>query len=140
MKPAPRSVGRTGRRIPHPLLAILSSERGATAVEFALVLPVLIMILVGTFEFGLAYNNYLAITHAAREGARMAAVGAFDESAVRSDAYPVNPTSVTLTYPAGNSHGNPAQVSVRADYHLSIPFVTEMDIPLQSRAEMRIER
>ncbi len=134
------SAGRTGRRIPHPALAIARSEQGATAIEFALLLPVLIMILVGTFEFGLAYNNYLAITHAAREGARMAAVGAYDEDAVRADAYPVDPTSVTLSYPDGNTHGNPVQVSVRADYHLSIPFFREMTIPLQSRAEMRIER
>lgn len=134
------SAARTRRRIPHPAIAVLRSERGATAVELALLLPVLIMILVGTFEFGLAYNNYLAITHAAREGARMASVGAYDEASVRDDAYPVNPTSVALTYPEGNQHGNPARVTVRADYHLSIPFFGERDIPLESRAEMRIER
>lgn len=133
-------AGRSKRRIPAPMCRGLRSEEGAAAIEFALLLPILVMILVGTFEFGLAYNNYLAITHAAREGARMAAVGAYDEAAVRADAYPVNPSSVTLSYPEGQSHGNPAQVTVRANYHLSIPFFATMDLPLQSRAEMRIER
>lgn len=118
----------------------LGSERGAAAIEFALLLPVLVMILVGVFEFGLAYNNYLAVTHAAREGARMAAVGAYDEAAVRQDAYPVNPTSVALTYPEGEDHGDPALVTVRADYNLSIPFFATTTIPLESRASMRIER
>ncbi len=134
------STQRTRRRIPTPSLSVLRDERGASAVEFALTLPVLVMILVGTLEFGMAYNQYLAITHAAREGARMAAVGAYDEAAVRADAYPVNPTSVSLTYPEGQQHGSPAQVTVRADFHLSIPFVTTTDLPLQSQAEMRIER
>lgn len=132
--------GTMRRRIPSPTFAILRSEQGATAVELALLLPVLIMILVGTFEFGLAYNNYLAITHAAREGARMAAVGAYDEAAVRADAYPVNPTSVTLSYPAGTGHGNPAQVRVRANHELSIPFFATMTIPIESRAQMRLEQ
>ncbi len=121
-------------------LRFMFGEEGATAIEFALVLPVLIMILVGTFEFGLAYNNYLAITHAAREGARMAAVGAYDETAVRADAYPVNPTSVALAYPEGNDHGKPAEVTVQANFNLSIPFWGESLIPLQSKASMRIEQ
>ncbi len=128
------------RQMEKGLLGLALGEDGATAIEFALVLPILIMILVGTFEFGLAYNNYLAITHAAREGARMAAVGAYDETAVRSDAYPVNPTSVTLTYPEGDDHGKPAEVTVRANFDLSIPFWGETMIPLQSRASMRIEK
>ncbi|RJQ52320.1 MAG: pilus assembly protein [Actinobacteria bacterium] len=118
----------------------IGSEDGATAIEFALLLPLLVMVLVGTFQFGLAYNNYLAITHAAREGARMAAVGAYDEAAVRSSAYPVNPTSVSLSYPRGSEHGDPAEVTVRADFDLSIPFFSQMRIPLRSTASMRIER
>lgn len=45
-------------------------ERGAVAVEFAIVVPVLIMILLGIIEFGLAFNSQLEVTNAAREGAR----------------------------------------------------------------------
>jgi Flp pilus assembly protein TadG len=48
----------------------LRSERGAAAVEFALVLPLLVVILLGTIEFGRAYNAQISLTHAARETAR----------------------------------------------------------------------
>lgn len=43
-------------------------------VEFALVLPVLALILFGTIEFGWAYAQQLDVRHGAREGARLAAV------------------------------------------------------------------
>jgi Flp pilus assembly protein TadG len=51
------------------------SERGAAAVEFALVLPILVLILFGVIEFGGVYNAQLMVTGAAREGAREMAVG-----------------------------------------------------------------
>jgi Flp pilus assembly protein TadG len=43
-------------------------------VEFAIVLPVLCMVLFGIVQFGIVYNNYLIVTDAARVGARKAAV------------------------------------------------------------------
>jgi Flp pilus assembly protein TadG len=51
------------------------SDRGAVAVEFALLLPILLTILLGILEFGLAYNAQITITNAAREGARALAIG-----------------------------------------------------------------
>ncbi|MEX5301822.1 TadE/TadG family type IV pilus assembly protein [Kocuria sabuli] len=45
-------------------------ERGAAAVEFALVVPVLLLLLLGIIEFGRAYNTQISLTHAARETAR----------------------------------------------------------------------
>lgn len=52
----------------------LRSERGAAAVEFALVVPILLMLLLGTMEFGRAYSAQISLTHAARETARFVAV------------------------------------------------------------------
>jgi Flp pilus assembly protein TadG len=49
-------------------------ERGAAAVEFALVLPVLLLILFGIIEFARAWNVRQTLTDAAREGARVAVV------------------------------------------------------------------
>jgi Flp pilus assembly protein TadG len=49
-------------------------ERGAAAVEFALILPVIILLLFGIIEFGRAWNVKQVLTDAAREGARVAAV------------------------------------------------------------------
>lgn len=49
------------------------SERGSNAVEFALVLPILIMIMFGIFYGGLAYDRQLTLSQAAREAARFGA-------------------------------------------------------------------
>lgn len=51
-----------------------TSERGAVAVEFALLAPVLIMLLLGIMEFGRAYNVQISLSNAAREGARVMAI------------------------------------------------------------------
>jgi len=46
------------------------SDRGAAAVEFALVAPILILLVVGIAEFGRAYNVQNSLSAAAREGVR----------------------------------------------------------------------
>ena len=50
--------------------AILKSQRGATAVEFAVVLPLLLLLIFGAIEFGLFLFNRHVITNAVREAAR----------------------------------------------------------------------
>lgn len=50
------------------------NDRGASAVEFALVVPILLLILGGIFNFGLAFSQKLALDNAVRETARSAAV------------------------------------------------------------------
>lgn len=50
------------------------SSDGQTMVEFALVLPLLAMLLFGVIQFGILFNNYLDLTDATRAGARKAAV------------------------------------------------------------------
>ena len=64
------------------------SERGAALLETAVTLPIVLMICVGIFEFGRAYRTWQVLTNAAREGARVAAVGGTTdhdvEAAVRS--------------------------------------------------------
>ena len=49
-------------------------ESGQALVEFALVLPVLILLVVGIIDFGFAFNSWNTTQNAAREGARIAAV------------------------------------------------------------------
>lgn len=56
-------------------------ERGAVAVEMALLLPVLVLLLLGIMEFGRAYNAQVTLTNAAREGVRVMAI-----TNVRADA------------------------------------------------------
>ena len=53
-------------------------ESGAAAVELALVLPILLVLVFGIIDFGRAYNAKISLTQAAREGARVRALGADD--------------------------------------------------------------
>lgn len=53
---------------------MFKEERGASAVEFGLVLPILVLLLFGIAQFGILFNNYLTLTHAAREGVRWASL------------------------------------------------------------------
>ena len=53
-------------------------ERGVAAVEFAILLPVLVLLLFGFIQFGIAFNSKIQATNGAREGARLAVVGIDD--------------------------------------------------------------
>jgi Flp pilus assembly protein TadG len=48
------------------------SERGTAILETAMTLPLLLLVTVGIFEFGRAYQTWQVVTNAAREGARVA--------------------------------------------------------------------
>ena len=50
----------------------LTGERGTALLETALTLPLLLLVTVGIFEFGRAYQTWQVLTNAAREGARLA--------------------------------------------------------------------
>jgi Flp pilus assembly protein TadG len=50
------------------------SQRGAAALEFALVFPVLLLLLVGIVDFGMLMSTQSVVANAAREGARTAAL------------------------------------------------------------------
>lgn len=63
--------------------ALRGCEAGQALVEFALVVPLLLVLVIGVFEFGRAWNAYQVITDAAREGARNAVV-TDDTAAVRT--------------------------------------------------------
>lgn len=56
-------------------------ERGASLVEFSLILPILFLVLVGIFEIGMAFKSYLTVAYLAREGARLAAFTGTDINA-----------------------------------------------------------
>src|SRR5262245_33802491 len=50
------------------------SERGAELIEFALTLPLLLLLVLGIIEFGFLFQEYEVVTNAAREGARIASM------------------------------------------------------------------
>jgi Flp pilus assembly protein TadG len=52
----------------------MRSEKGAALIEAAITVPIILLICVGIFEFGRAYQTMQVLTNAAREGARMAVI------------------------------------------------------------------
>jgi Flp pilus assembly protein TadG len=56
----------------------ITDERGQTATELALVLPIFCLLLFGVIQFGILFKNYVTLTDAVRAGARTAAVSRLD--------------------------------------------------------------
>jgi Flp pilus assembly protein TadG len=53
---------------------LIQNQKGQAFVEFAIVLPILLLLVFGIIQFGILFNNYLTLTDAVRAGARQAAV------------------------------------------------------------------
>ena len=87
-------------------------ERGAAAVEFALILPVLIMLLLGVTTAGLTYSDHLAITNSVREAGRLGASTTFDPVAPSGWANAVQ-TRVQQVYFNGGSTVATSQICVQ---------------------------
>lgn len=100
----------------------IHNEQGAAVVEFALLLPILMLIIIGILTFGIVFNSYLQITHAAREGVRWAVLGASHgdiTSKAKNSAPGIDWSSATIEItgvPAGGAQvedqGNEAAVKV----------------------------
>lgn len=121
------------------------SDRGAAAVEFALVCILLLMLMVGMVEIGRLYAAQLSVTHAAREGARAAAVGRFDAAYVKAQAMPLDPALLVVDQTQAQDANGDEYVQVTVSYPLSIALVdnewtrTAQTIQLSSSARMRAE-
>ena len=59
-------------------------ERGAALIETAITIPLILLICVGIFEFGRAYQTSQVLTNAAREGARIAILAGVSDADVRT--------------------------------------------------------
>lgn len=62
----------------------LRSERGAELIEFALIFPLLLLVLLGMIDFGFLFQRYEVLTNATREGARMAVLPGYDDADVQA--------------------------------------------------------
>jgi Flp pilus assembly protein TadG len=125
----------------------MRTENGAVAVELALLLPVLLMIIVGTIEFGRVYSQLQVFSGAAREGARCAAVQAtpFRDCVVQDEiddaATPYNPDANATVSLACNDTtiGDPVRVSWPQNFDVGIPFWGDVTITRTIEATFRCE-
>ena len=63
----------------------MKNQKGVSAIEFAIVLPVLVLLLFGIIEFSIVYYDQAVITNASREGARAGIVYFYDVDAEEQD-------------------------------------------------------
>jgi Flp pilus assembly protein TadG len=100
-------------------------DRGSVAVEFALVVPVLLLIVFGLIDFGRALNAQISLTGAAREGARLAALG-YSDAAIQARVTAAAPSlnGVTATVVANCPPGAGPGADAQVDVSYSFSFVT----------------
>ena len=113
------------------------TDRGAAVLEFALTVPLMLIMLVGIIEFGRAYSVVISLQGAVREGARSLALGdnsSTVDSVVRSS------TAVTvdgITQTPCPVAGGTATVKANQLFTFGIPFVPLGSVTLEAKASMR---
>jgi len=131
------------------------TESGQAAVEFALVLPLLLVIVLGLLDFGFAFNYWTQETNLASTAARYAVVNRSPDpnqtlqDYIRSQAsrdlrnggtrQTPNPLQVCVTYPAGKAIGNPVHVEVKTTYQW-MPYLGLASTTIGGSATMRLEQ
>jgi Flp pilus assembly protein TadG len=107
----------------------IRNEQGQAMTEFALVLPVLALILFAVIQFGIVFNNYITLTDATRAGARKAAVSRDDPNrdadvmaAVRSSATDLDGSKLSVS-PPSSTWDSGTDVTVTASYPYSISLL-----------------
>ncbi|WP_223592031.1 TadE/TadG family type IV pilus assembly protein [Neobacillus bataviensis] len=124
----------------------MKSEKGQSLVEFALILPILILLLLGIIDFARIFHVYLTMDHAGREAARAASIGK-DDSNIKSTAIN-NASSIGLTAdkivvtPTG-TRSSGSNVTIKITY--PVTFLTPMigniigPLTLTDTTVMRVE-
>ena len=129
-------------------LKLKRSTEGQSLVEFALVLPILIALILGMIEFGWILNGKITLTSAAREGARAAIVcESIGDAQTKAEAAVANSVGASSlsdvdtkvpTFNIGTENRN-AIVTVTANIKPIIGLFVGSEVNLTAKAEMRIE-
>jgi Flp pilus assembly protein TadG len=138
--------------MPHMSRQKITEERGQTMVEFALVAPVLCLLLFAIIQFGVLYSSYVTLTDATRAGARKAAVSRLEpapesvvEAAVRNSAGGLD-TPCTATEglcvsvnTAAWTHGEDVTVEATYPYEIDLMGLVFKKGRLKSTTTERVE-
>ena len=122
-------------------------ERGQTMVEFALVIPILCVVLFGILQFGAIYNDYVTLTDAARVGARKAATSRHEanpagaaDTAARNAATGLDSAKLTFTVTATAwEHGETVTVEGKYPYSVNLLGFVVASGNLTSKTTERVE-
>ncbi len=123
-------------------------QRGQSIVELALILPVLLILFMGVIEFGRIFHNYLIITNASREGARIAILGKSDQeinNRISSVSFGLSEENLqTQITPSPEQRKTGILTTVEVRYNLSLLFplfssICPDPLTLTSKTTMQIE-
>jgi Flp pilus assembly protein TadG len=131
----------------------ITDERGQTATELALVLPIFCLLLFGVIQFGILFKNYVTLTDAVRAGARTAAVSRLDpkreevvKAAVRRSASgldePCTPEGTGLCVSVSATkweHGQDVTVVATYPYEINLLGFVAAEGLLTSKTTERVE-
>ena len=125
----------------HPQGNPTRDDRGAAAVEFALILPILVLLLFGIFIFGQIFNMQISLTGAAREGARVMAIHndwpAAEAATIAAAPSVTNPEPVATRSPLACSPGEDITVTASRAVTYDIPLFGEVALTLRGEGVMR---
>jgi len=122
---------------------MIRRDSGSAVAEFAIVLPLVLVVLVASVELVSVARVQLEVTAAAREGARQAATNTDPAQAVQAvrDALPPSIAAdarVSVTRP--HRVGAQAEVSIRLPYRFASALFGGLAVELSARAVMRVEQ
>lgn len=129
-------------------MRIIKNNKGQALVEFAIILPLLLLIIMGIVEFGMMLNSYLTIRNDSREAARAGIVGSSytemrDLIISISPNLDVNNLAVSVSPSDGNrKSGDTLTVIVTYKYHFTMPIISNIfnnDVILNAETSMRME-
>ena len=119
-------------------------ERGQAAVELALVLPLVVLLLLAVVQVGLVVRDQVLVVHAAREAAREAAVDEHPAAATKAaeDAAGLRRSRLDVAVADRGKPGSRVRVTVRYRAPTDVPLVGALvgDVALRGTATMRVER
>lgn len=122
-----------------PVISV--NENGQSTVEFALVLPVVLILILGLLQVAVLARDQIMVMGAAREGVREAIVTP-DQGAINSAARSAAPgLNLDVKVTRGTERGDPAKVNVSAP-PAKLPIVGEIvgNLNLKASATMRMEK
>jgi Flp pilus assembly protein TadG len=118
------------------------SDRGSAVVEFALVVPLVLALVLGLVEVALVARTQLEVVNAAREGAREAAASPDPADAVRAAraALGHNGSAAQVSVRRPDVVGERAEVRVTLSHRIAAPLFGGVAIEISARSAMRVER
>ncbi len=131
-----------------------NGEKGQALAEFALLIPIFLILLFAIVDFGMGFHSWIKVTNSAREGARLGAVAATQQDIIdrvyQTSDLPNESANMTVT--VTNAQGQPGEsvvVQVDYDYDLITPLaglvqlvsgnILGPTLTFSSTAEMRLE-